>query len=137
MPVNFELCYTLEGRREQRAAHAEDLSAGGLRLIVDEDLFAGCVLNLEFTLPDAFLAHVTVEKDLYEDTQTGGRRQTISMRPPPFSPMSVRAKVLTNFFNTRVGQFEYGVAFIQPDRKTQSELERFVSLWQRASAAHS
>lgn len=130
MPVEFEIAYTLEGRRGRRSARANDLSAGGLRLACDEDFLKGSPLFLEFTLPDDFLATMTVEKEVYEQSPFGLRPETIKVRPPGFEPMHVAAKVLVTFFDVRARAFAHGVSFVDLDTKTEEELQRFIHLWQ-------
>jgi hypothetical protein len=128
--VAFEVSYTLEGRRGKRTAQANDLSAGGLRLSCDEDLLIGSVLFLEFRLPDDFLATMTVEKEVYEQSPFGLRPESIKVQPPGFAPMALHAKVLATFFNIEQRRFAHGMAFVDIDLKTQDELQRFIHLWQ-------
>lgn len=130
MPVEFDVAYTLEGRRGRRAALANDLSAGGLRLACDEDLIKGSTILLEFKLPDEFLASMTVEKEVYEQSPFGLRPETIKVQPPGFSPMQMHAKVLVTFFDTFAKRFAHGVTFINIEPKTEEELQRFIHLWQ-------
>jgi c-di-GMP-binding flagellar brake protein YcgR len=130
MPVEFDVYFTLEGRRGRRSAKANDLSAGGLRLSVDEDFLKDSVLLLEFTLPDDFLANMVVEKEVYEQSPFGLRPETVKVQPAGFSPMKMHAKVLASFFNMEHRRFAYGMAFIDVDTHTQEELQRFIHLWQ-------
>jgi len=130
MPVEFDIVYTLEGRHGRRNARANDLSAGGLRLECDEDLFAGSLLTLEFQLPDEFLEHMTIEKEVYEQSPFGLRPETVKVPPHRFSPMTVRAKVLATFFLREHKKFAHGLSFDGIDNKTQDELQRFIHLWQ-------
>jgi c-di-GMP-binding flagellar brake protein YcgR len=122
--------YTLEGRRGRRTGKANDLSAGGLRLSCDEDLIKGCELLLEFELPDDFLAGMTVEKEVFEQSPFGLRPETMRVTPPGFAPMSVRARVLVTFFSMEQKKFAHGIAFVDIDERTQEELQRFIHLWQ-------
>jgi c-di-GMP-binding flagellar brake protein YcgR len=130
MPVEFDVYYTLEGRRGRRSAKANDLSAGGLRLSADEDFIKDSVLFLEFKLPDEFLANMVVEKEVYEQSPFGLRPETIKVQPPGFAPMKLRAKVLVVFFDMEHRKFVYGMAFVDIDTHTQEELQRFIHLWQ-------
>ncbi|HET7813583.1 MAG TPA: PilZ domain-containing protein [Candidatus Baltobacteraceae bacterium] len=130
MPVEFDVLYTLEGRRGRRGGKANDLSAGGLRLSTDEDFVKGSELTLDFKLPDEFLAAMTVEKEVYEQSPFGLRPETVRSQPPGFAPMSLRAKVLAPFFDPLRRKFNYGMAFIDIDEKSQEELQRFIHLWQ-------
>ncbi len=130
MPVEFDVDYTLEGRRGHRSAKANDLSAGGLRLSCDEDFLNGSVLLLEFKLPDDFLPNLTVEKELYDQSPFGLRPESIKVQPPGFAPMTVHAKVLATFYNNEQRKFAHGMAFMDIDSRTQEELQRFIHLWQ-------
>ena len=130
MPVEFDVYYTLEGRRGRRSAKANDLSAGGLRLSCDEDFLKDSVLLLDFQLPDEFLAAMIVEKEVYEQSPFGLRPETIKTQPPGFAPMHVRAKVLASFFKMDSSKFAHGVSFMDIDNRTEEELQRFIHLWQ-------
>jgi hypothetical protein len=130
MPVEFAIEYTLEGRSGARSAVANDLSAGGLRLLCDEDFLKGSMLLLEFKLPDEFLASMTVEKELYEQTPFGLRPETIKTHPHGFAPMALHAKVLGTFLDMTRKKLAHGLAFIDIDTKTEDEIQRFIHLWQ-------
>ena len=130
MPVEFDVIYTLEGRVGRRTARANDLSAGGLRLATDEDLVRGCVLDVDFHLPDEFLAEMTIEKEVYEQTPFGLRPQTVRVQPPGFKPMHMRAAVLMPFFDPAEKKFAYGMKFVNTPEDVQEELQRFIHLWQ-------
>lgn len=130
MPVEFDVFYTLENRNGRRAAKANDLSAGGLRLACDEDFLHDSKLLLEFKLPDEFLANMTIEKEVYEQSPFGLRPESIKVQPPGFEPMSMEAKVLASFFNLERRKFAHGMAFVDLHPKTQEELQRFIHLWQ-------
>jgi c-di-GMP-binding flagellar brake protein YcgR len=130
MPVEFDVHYTLEGRKGRRSATANDLSAGGLRLSCDEDFLKESMLVLDFSLPDDFLANMTVEKEVYEQSPFGLRPETVKVQPPGFAPMRVRGKVLASFFNVPKKEFAHGIAFVEIESKTQEELQRFIHLWQ-------
>jgi len=130
MPVEFDVYYTLDGRRGRRTAKANDLSAGGLRLSTDEDFLKDSVLVLEFQLPDEFLANMVVEKEVYEQSPFGLRPETVKVQPPGFAPMRVKAKVLASFFSMEHRKFAYGMSFAEIDMQTQEELQRFIHLWQ-------
>lgn len=130
MPVEFELSYTLDGRPGRRRARANDLSAGGLRLATDEDLARGSTLDLEFHLPDEFLAEMTIEKEVFEQTPFGLRPQTVKVQPPGFKPVHMRATVLMPFFDRVEKKFGYGTKFGATETEMQEELQRFIHLWQ-------
>jgi len=130
MPVEFDVSFTLRGRPGRRHAVANDLSAGGLRLIGDEDFLPGSVLELDFVLPDAFLAELKVEKEVYEQTPFGLRPETLKVQPPPFHPMQMNAKVLATFFVPSEKALAHGMKFVEVEPSMQDELQRFIHLWQ-------
>lgn len=130
MPVEFDIEYTLVGRRGRHSAKANDLSAGGLRLACDEDFLKDSMLFLEFKLPDEFLANMTVEKEVYEQSPFGLRPETMRVQPHGFAKMGLDAKVLVTFFNLEQRRFAHGIVFVDIDPKTQEEIQRFIHLWQ-------
>lgn len=130
MPVEFDVFYTLNGRRGRRSARANEISAGGLRLSCDEDFLKDSELTLEFKLPDEFLSGMTVEKEVYEQSPFGLRPETIRSTPPGFAPMTLKSKVLAPFFDMAQRKFAYGMAFVDLDGKTEDEIQRFIHLWQ-------
>ncbi len=130
MPVEFDLLYTLEGRAGRRHGRANDLSAGGLRISTDEDLIKGSVLELNFRLPDEFLAELTVDKEVFEQTPFGPRPTTVKAQPPPFQPMRMRARVLSTFYVSATKQLAHGSQFIDIEEEAREELTRFIHLWQ-------
>jgi PilZ domain len=130
MPVEFDVLYTLHERTGRRHGHATDLSAGGLRLSTDEDLLKGSVLDLDFRLPDDFLAGLTIEKEVFEQTPFGLRPESVKAQPPPFEPMRVRAIVLSTFYIPSTHALAHGVKFVDIEQETKEELTRFVHLWQ-------
>lgn len=130
MPVEFEVFYTLVGRRGRRSAVANDLSAGGLRLLADEDLLKGSLMSLEFRVPDDFLSTMTIDKEVYEETPFGKRAKSSKVQPPPFEPFQLDAKVLVTFFDLKRRRFAYGMTFVDVDPPVTEELQRFIHLWQ-------
>lgn len=130
MPVEFPVFYTLGGRRGRRSATANDLSAGGLRVLSDEDFLKDSVLSLQFRVPDDFLATMTIDKEAYEDTPFGKRAKSAKVQPPPFEEFKINAKVLVTFFDLKRRRFAYGMSFIDLDEAVTEELQRFIHLWQ-------
>ncbi|HEY8297445.1 MAG TPA: PilZ domain-containing protein [Candidatus Baltobacteraceae bacterium] len=130
MPVEFDVFYTLAGRPGRRSARANDLSAGGLRLACDEDFIKDSILTLDFNLPDEFLAAMTVEKEMYEQSPFGLRPETVKVAPPGFAPVHIDAKVHTSFLDVETRKFAHGISFERIDPKTEEELQRFIHLWQ-------
>ena len=130
MPVEFPVLYALEGRSGRRGAVANDLSAGGLRLISDEDFLKGSMLSMQFRVPDDFLETMTIEKEGYEISPFGARAKSEKVKPPPFEEFKLRGKVLIAFFDLRRKKFAYGMSFVDVAESETEELQRFIHLWQ-------
>lgn len=130
MPVEFPVFYTLVGRRGRRSATANDLSAGGLRLLADEDFFKGSMCSLQFRVPDDFLSTMTIDKEIYEETPFGKRAKSAKVHPPPFEEFKLDAKILVPFFDLRRRRFAYGISFVDVETSVTEELQRFIHLWQ-------
>lgn len=113
--LEFELLYSLEGRKGRRSALANDLSAGGLRLATDEDLLKNSILHLEFTLPHDFLNMMTVEKEVFQQTPFGLRPETLRVQPHGFAKMQIAAKVLITFLDRKERLFAHGMSFVDID----------------------
>ncbi len=130
MPVEFDVLYVLEHRAGRRHGRVNDLSAGGLRLSTDEDLLQGSMLDLDFRLPEDFLAGLTIEKEVFEQTPFGLRPETVKAQPPPFEPMHARATVRSTFYIPSTRRLAHGMKFIDISQQMKEELTRFVHLWQ-------
>jgi c-di-GMP-binding flagellar brake protein YcgR len=128
--VEFPVLYVVEGRAGTRAATANDLSAGGMRLMGDEDLINGSILDFRFTLPNDLIRTVQVEKEVEEKSPFGNRKKRILVPPPEFEPMRIRAKVVIAFLNTKRKKFAHGIQFVDADDRFHDEIARFIHLWQ-------
>jgi c-di-GMP-binding flagellar brake protein YcgR len=126
----FPVVYTVDGRDGARTAVANDLSAGGLRLIGDEDLPDESMVELRFTLPNEMVNDVHVEKEIVRTTSRGKVKQKIMVPPDPFHEMSVRGKIVIAFFSLRRRKFAHGVQFVDIDERTAEEIQRFIHVWQ-------
>ena len=124
------MLYTVDGRAGTRGAAANDLSAGGLRLMGDEDLINGSVVNFRFTLPNELVKAVQVEKEIEEKTPFGVRKRKIMVPPAPFEPMTIRSKVVIAFLNVKRRKFAHGVQFMEIDDRSREEIQRFIHIWQ-------
>ncbi len=128
--VEFPVAYVLSGRAGARTALANELSAGGLRLIGDEDLPDEATVELRMTLPNDLISSVTVEKEVVETTPRGRTTRKVKVPPEPFGEMSLRAKVVAAFWSLRRRKFSHGLRFIGTDEETQEEIQRFIHVWQ-------
>jgi c-di-GMP-binding flagellar brake protein YcgR len=128
--VEFPVVYAVAGRAGSRTARANDLSAGGLRLIGDEDLPNETVVELRFTLPNDLIQSVHVEKEIFQNSPHGKVKKKIMVPPDPFRPMEVHAKSVIAFFNLPRRKLAHGLQFVDIDERTQEEIQRFIHVWQ-------
>ncbi|GAC1574417.1 MAG: hypothetical protein NVS3B7_06270 [Candidatus Elarobacter sp.] len=128
--VEFPISYVIAGRSGTRTAVANDLSAGGLRIVGDEDLADDAMVDVRFTLPNDLVQDVHVEKEVFETTPRGRAKKKIMVPPETFREMTVRGKVVIRFFNLRRRKFVHGVQFVGVEEKTQEEIQRFIHVWQ-------
>jgi hypothetical protein len=128
--VEFPVYYEVVGRPGERRAMANDLSAGGLRILLDEDLIREQELLLHFTLPSDFLEFFKEFKEVSEDTPFGPRKKRVPKPPRKFSEMHVRAKSMMTFFNLPRALFVHGMQFVDISEGTMDEIQRFAHYWQ-------
>jgi c-di-GMP-binding flagellar brake protein YcgR len=128
--VEFTMLYTLGGRPGPRSAQGDDLSAGGLRLIGDEDLPNGSEVVFRFTLPNERISTLRIEKEIEESTSLGPRKKKIMVPPPAFKEMTIKGKVVITFLNVRRRKFMQGIQFLALDPRVGEEIQRFVHLAQ-------
>lgn len=128
--VEFTLIYTLNGRTGTRSAQADDLSAGGLRLIGDEDLPNGSEVVFRFTLPNERISTLRIEKEIEENTPLGPRKKKVMVPPPAFKEMTIKGKSVITFLNVRRRKFMQGIQFLNLDPRVGEEIQRFVHLAQ-------
>jgi len=118
------------GRTGPRTALANDLSAGGLRLVGDEDLPNDTLLSVRFTLPNELVRGVQLEREIVETTARGKVKRKIMVPPEPFREMIVHGKIVIAFYSPRRRKFAHGVQFIDIDERTREEIQRFIHVWQ-------
>jgi c-di-GMP-binding flagellar brake protein YcgR len=128
--VEFPVVYVVEGRAGARTATANDLSAGGLRILGDEDLADGTLVQLRFTLPEEMIHSVHVEKEIHVAGPHGRTKKKVMVPPDRFAEMSVRGRVMAPYLNVRRRKFAHGVQFVDIAEKTQEEIQRFIHVWQ-------
>lgn len=126
----FPVLYVVEGRAGTRTAVANDLSAGGLRLVGDEDFPDNTIVDFRFTLPNEQIRGIEIEK-VVEEFKRGVRTKKRVMVPvDPFHEMAIRGKTVITFLNLRRRKFAHGVQFVDLDEKTREEIQRFIHVWQ-------
>ena len=123
--VEFPVYYELVGRPGERRAMANDLSSGGLRVLLDEDLIREQEVLLHFTLPSDFLEFFKEYKEVSEDTPFGPRKKRVPKPPRKFAEMHVRAKSLIVFFNLPRALFVHGMQFVDISEGASDEIQRF------------
>jgi hypothetical protein len=128
--IEFPVYFEVVGRPGERRAMANDLSAGGLRILLDEDLIHDQELLLHFTLPSDFLDFFPEWKEVSEDTPFGPRKKRVKKPPRKFSEMHVRAKSKITFFNLPRALFVHGMQFVDISEGTMDEIQRFAHYFQ-------
>jgi c-di-GMP-binding flagellar brake protein YcgR len=128
--VEFTVAYDVAGRSGSRGALANDLSAGGLRLLGDEDLPNDSMITLRFILPNELVRGVQLEKEIVETNARGKTKKKIMVPPEPFREMTLHGKVVIAFFNVRRRKFAHGVQFLDIDERSREEIQRFIHVWQ-------
>lgn len=113
-----------------RNAVAIELSAGGLRLVGDEDLPADRVIAFRFTLPNELIRGIEVEKEIEEIRRGVRTKKRILVPVDPFGEMRIRGKTVVAFFHPRARTLAHGVQFIDLDDRTREELQRFIHVLQ-------
>lgn len=126
----FPVVYAVEGRDGERGALANDLSIGGLRLVGDEDLPDGGVVEVRFTLPNELIAGVLVEKEIEQTTPRGKVKKKLMVPPEPFRALTVRGQTTLAFLNVHRRKLMHGVQFVDLDERTAEEIQRFIHVWQ-------
>ena len=125
--VAFPIKYRREGRPGVTLAEANDLSAGGLRLITKEPMPGDSILILEFTLPQEVLSVYPAKPA--EDPSPFGDRGITRPKPKdprrPFEPMTIRGKVAARLKDS-AGRIVLGVQFLDADAYTREEIQRYI-----------
>jgi len=125
--VSFRIKYRREGRPGVTIAEANDLSAGGLRLIGNEPMPQDVILTFEFTLPqEALNIHSSTPT---ADPSTFGDRGITRPKGKdprrPFEPMTIRGKVAARLKYSS-GRIVLGVQFLDADAYTREEIQRYI-----------
>jgi c-di-GMP-binding flagellar brake protein YcgR len=128
--IEFPIVYIVDGREGTRTASANDLSVGGLRLLGDEDFTKETLIDFRFTLPNAEIANVQIEKEITERTAFGERKRRVKQPPTPFEQMDIAGKIVIAFYNLRTQRFAHGVRFLNLPRQMEDEIQRFIHLYQ-------
>jgi c-di-GMP-binding flagellar brake protein YcgR len=128
--VGFPIRYRA-GSKPSVLAEANDLSTGGLRLICQETLPIGTLVELRFTLPDDFLSVYPAAAERTEITPFGPRKVRIPDNRRPFDEMIVRGRIVSRFHPTR-GHEVFGVQFTDIDGYHREEIARFTHAVQLA-----
>jgi c-di-GMP-binding flagellar brake protein YcgR len=125
--VTFPIKYRREGRPGLTIAEANDLSAGGLRIIGNEPMPADVILTLEFTLPQEVLS--VYSSAAPPDPSPFGERGITRPKPKdprrPFEPMVIRGKVAARLKDSS-GRIVLGVQFLDADAFTREEIQRYI-----------
>jgi c-di-GMP-binding flagellar brake protein YcgR len=121
--VGFPVRYRLPGKISS-LAEANDVSTGGLRLICQETIVMGTLVELRFTLPNSYLDVYPRAEERTEITPFGPRKVKIPDNRRAFEEMIVHGRVVSRFAPTR-GREVYGVQFTDIDGYQREEIARF------------
>ncbi|MBV8722269.1 MAG: PilZ domain-containing protein [Candidatus Eremiobacteraeota bacterium] len=110
--------------RSAAMGEANDLSAGGLRLLCPDVLAIGSELEIRFTLPSAVLTVYPAAEQRFEITPFGQRRVHVPDNRRAFEEMAVRGRILARYESEQSREV-YGVAFTDIDGYQREEIARF------------
>lgn len=128
--IEFPIVYIVDGREGTRAASANDLSVGGLRLLGDEDFTKETVIDFRIKLPTEEVADVLIEKEVIERSAFGDKKKRVKSPPTPFEEMDIAGKIVIAFYNLGTKRFAHGVRFLHLPQRTEDEIQRFIHLYQ-------
>jgi c-di-GMP-binding flagellar brake protein YcgR len=110
--------------RPAKTGEANDISAGGLRLLCVDTLAVGSELELRFTLPCSVLNVYPAPEQRIEITPFGQRRVHVPDNRRPFEETVVRGRILARY-QAEEGREQYGIAFTDIDGYQREEIARF------------
>jgi c-di-GMP-binding flagellar brake protein YcgR len=128
--VEFPIRYRT-GNKPSVAVSANDVSTGGLRLMTQEPLAVGTVLEMRFTLPNDFLYVYPPAGERVEISPFGPRRVRIPDNRRPFEEMTIHGRIVSKFQPQR-GREVFGVQFTDVDGYQREEIARFTHAVQLA-----
>jgi hypothetical protein len=106
-----------------------DISASGIRMMCEELIAIGTMLDLRITLPSSVLSVYPEETAVLDLTQSVPRRIGRADMRRSFEEMALRGRVVTRFQPVREREV-YGVAFIEIDGYQREEIARFTHAMQ-------
>ncbi len=121
--VSFPIRYRAYNKFPMDAS-ANDVSTGGLRLLTEETLQLGSVVELRFTLPGDHLHVYPAAGERTEISPFGQRTVRAPDNRRPFPEMSLHGRIVSRFQATR-GRDVYGVQFTDIDGYQREEIARF------------
>ncbi len=128
--VEFPIRYRI-GNKPSETASANDVSTGGLRLMTQDALVVGTVVEMRFTLPNDFLYVYPAAGERVEISPFGARRLRIPDNRRPFEEMAVHGRIVSRFQPQR-GREVFGVQFTDVDGYQREEIARFTHAVQLA-----
>jgi hypothetical protein len=106
-----------------------DISASGIRMMCEELIAIGTMLDIRITLPSSVLSVYPEETAVLDLTQSVPRRIGRADMRRSFEEMALRGRVVTRFQPVREREV-YGVAFIEIDGYQREEIARFTHAMQ-------
>ncbi|HUA08639.1 MAG TPA: PilZ domain-containing protein [Candidatus Acidoferrales bacterium] len=121
--IGFPVKYRIKGKASI-SAEANDVSMGGLRLICEQKIEIGTMVELRFTLPSSVLWVYPPAEERTEITPFGPRRIRIPDNRRAFEEMTVVGRVVSRFAPSNNKEI-YGVQFTDIDGYQREEIARF------------
>ncbi len=128
--VEFAIRYRV-GNKPSVAGWANDVSTGGLRIMTQEPLAIGTVVEMRFTLPNDYLYVYPPAGERVEISPFGPRRVRIPDNRRPFEEMTIHGRIVSKFQPQR-GREVFGVQFTDVDGYQREEIARFTHAVQLA-----
>ena len=129
-PVQIPVSYVIptDRRPHRRIGIARDISAGGMKLMVDRPFEPGTPIELRFTLPNKFLDTFAKEVKETEVSPFGERMRKVQKTVRPFEEIEQKATIVRA---TPDGiKHALAIKFNEVDRRTEEEIARFNHYWQ-------
>jgi c-di-GMP-binding flagellar brake protein YcgR len=120
-----------QANRAAQLCEANDISAGGLRLVTREVLALGSIVELRFKLPNDYLDMYPPARERAEISPFGLREVRLPDNRRPFEEMLVHGRVVSHFGPAH-GREAFGIAFTDIDGYQREEIARFTHAAQLA-----
>lgn len=121
----FPIQYVPYGSRTPSPAVAQDISRGGMRIVIDRILPEDRTFELRFVLPADVLDVLTRREQSREGSMFGRELTVKEIKARPFPETRVHVKILPGWHEIK-GVYYYSVSFVRPKPGVIEEIERFL-----------